>query len=542
MESIAQGIIHEFGKLKGSRSTLDSHCQEIAERMLPYYANFQVQRTPGEKRTEKIFDSTAPLALNRFSAIFTSMITPEGQTWQHITTDNRDLNKIPRVRDYYEQVTQRLFRARYGGGFGSNIQECWTAIGAFGTTSMLVEPSKRGGLFYKSLPLSQTWFAENSEGLIDTCYRSFKFTARQACQHFGDNAPKVCKDSEKEKPFEEFEFLHYIGPNKEYIYGQMGWKGMKYTSVYICMKEQDKIVSQGGYNTMPIIATRYMTIPGEVYGYSPAMTILADTKMLNEMDKASIKATQMLTTPAWLVADDMMGNPINFKPDAINYGGVDAEGRQKIVPMQTGANPVAALEMTNQKRTVVNDAFFINIFQILVESHTMSATEVIERAREKGALLSPTFSRQNHEFIARMTDRELDILARMGGLPEMPPELIEAGGEYSVVYDNPLARAQKSEQLTALARTMEMIMPIANIDQSVLMNFNFDEISRDIPEITGMPSRWMRDISEVQAMRQQQQQEVQEQQYLEAAPVLAEVRRKEMETQQMAQAGPAGRI
>jgi hypothetical protein len=470
------------------------------------------------------------------------MITPEGQTWQHIGNDNRDLMKIPRVRDYYEQVTQRLFRARYAGGFGSNVQECWTALGAFGTTSMLIEPSKRGGLFYKSLPLSQTWFCENSEGFIDACYRKFKFTARQAVQQFGKNAPVCCHESVNDKPFEEFEFIHYVGPNSDYRYGSVGWKGMRYTSIYICMKEQDRIVSQGGYNTLPIIATRYLTVAGEVYGYSPAMTILADGKMLNEMDKAAIKATHMVTTPAWLVADDMMGNPINFKPDAINYGGIDPEGRQKIVPMQTGANPAAAFEMSQQKRMVINDAFFINIFQVLVESHTMSATEVIERAREKGALLSPTFSRQNHEFIARMTERELDILARQGELPDMPPELAEAEGEYSVTYDNPLARAQKSEQLTALARTFEMIMPVAQIDQSVLMNFNFDEISRDIPEITGMPARWMRTIDEVKALRGQQQQAAQEQQYLEAAPVLAEVRRKELETQQMAQSGPAGRI
>lgn len=74
------------------------------------------------------------------------------------------------------------------------------------------------------------------------------------------------------------------------------------------------------------------------------------------------------------------------------------------------------------------------------------------------------------------------------------------------------------------------------------MNFNFDEISRDIPEITGMPARWMRDIAEVKSMRQQQQQAVQERQYLEAAPVLAKIRQTELETQQMAQAGPAGRI
>jgi hypothetical protein len=119
--------------------------------------------------------------------------------------------------------------------------------------------------------------------------------------------------------------------------------------------------------------------------------------------------------------------------------------------------------------------------------------------------------------------------------------LVEAQGEYEVVFDNPLARAQKSEQLSALARTMEMIMPIAQIDSSVLMNYDFDEISRDVPDITGMPARWIRSAEAVAQIRAQQQQQQQEQQYLEAAPVLAEVRRKEQETQQMAMSGAIGR-
>jgi hypothetical protein len=541
MEELSESICHQFTRLKDARSVLDSHCQEIAERMLPYHANFNTTRTMGEKRSERIFDSTAALALTRFTAAFTSMVTPEGQTWHRMATNNRDLNKIIRVRDYYDQVVEILFRLRYRGGFGSQVQECWTSLGAFGTTSMLVDQSKTGGLYYKSLPLTQTWFAENNEGFVDTCYRSFKFTARQAVQQFGDKAPKVCKEAVDTNPYKEFEFLHFVGPNTDYRHGRMGADGMAYMSVYICMAEKERVVSRGGYNTIPIIASRFMTIAGEPYGYSPAMTVLAENKMLNEMEKCRIKAAQQLTNPPWLVADDLMGNPLSFKPDSINYGGVNSEGRQMVVPMVSGANPSVALEITDQKRRVINDAFFVNLFQILVESHTMSATEVIERAREKGALLSPTFSRQNSEFIGRIVEREVDVLSRMGMLPPMPPELVEAQGEYEVVFDNPLARAQKSEQLSALARTMEMIMPIAQIDNSVLMNYDFDEISRDVPEITGMPARWIRSAEAVAQIRAQQQQQQQEQQYLEAAPVLAEVRRKEQETQQMAMSGAIGR-
>jgi len=237
-----------------------------------------------------------------------------------------------------------------------------------------------------------------------------------------------------------------------------------------------------------------------------------------------------------------MGSAINFKPSALNYGGVNAAGQQLIQPMMTGGNPNISLDMTQQKRQVINDAFYVSLFQILVESHTMTATEVVERAREKAALLAPSFSRQNVELISPTVERELGILARQGKLPDMPPELIEAEGEYEVVYDSPLARAQRSEETVGFARTMEMIIPIAQQDPSVLAMFDFEKTSRGLAELNGMPARWMRSEQEVQALRDQQAQAQQAQQMLQAAPILADVQKKQAEAQQIAMAGASGRL
>jgi hypothetical protein len=260
------------------------------------------------------------------------------------------------------------------------------------------------------------------------------------------------------------------------------------------------------------------------------------------MEKTRIKAAHLLTSPPWLISDDLMASNISFKPDALNYGGVNSSGQQLVQPMLSGADPNIALELTDQKRRVINDAFFVTLFQILVENHTMSATEVLERAREKGALMSPAFSRQHNEFITRIIEREVDVLSRAGRLPEMPGELIEARGEYEVVYDNPLTRAQKSEPITALARTLEMLTPIAQIDQEVLTNFDFDQISRDVPEYTGLPARWIRSKEKVAAIREQRQIAVENQQLIEAAPILAQMQKTQAETQAIAQSGGVGRV
>jgi hypothetical protein len=535
-------LCKRFEALKGSRSTLDSHCQEIAERILPYRADFNVKRQMGEKRTDKIFDSTASIALGRFVAAFTSMITPEGQTWHGLTSSNADLNKNKAVREYFEAVVKILFRERYAGGFGSQVQEVFLSLGAFGTGGYLIEPSKKGGIWYKSQPLSRFWVAENDEGKIDTIYRYYTFTAKQAHSFFGELTPKTILDILDAQPEREFEFFQCIMPNGDYDHERLDHKGMPFASYDVCLQEKDKIVKTGGYHTFPMPVSRFQTISGEPYGYSPGMICLADVKTLNEMEKTNLKVAHQHADPAWLIADTLMGSTVNFTPGALNVGGVDMNGNQLVRTMTTGGDLSYSLEMANQKRQVINDSFFVSLFQILVESHTMTATEVVERAREKAALLAPAFSRQNSELVAPTVWREIDILSRQGRLPEMPPELLEAKGEYEIIYDSPLARAQRSEDTIGFSRTMEMVVPVAQIDPSVFSMFNFEEATRGLSELNGMPARWMRSKQEVDALKDQQAQAQQAQQLLASAPILADVQKKQAEAQQIAQSGAAGRL
>ena len=70
-------------------------------------------------------------------------------------------------------------------------------------------------------------------------------------------------------------------------------------------------------------------------------------------------------------------------------------------------------------------------------------------------LLGPLAGRQMSEFLGPMVERELDLLARAGQIPPMPQELAEAGGEYKIEYDSPLARAQRAEEGVAIVRTFE---------------------------------------------------------------------------------------
>ena len=59
-----QGLIGRYERLRSDRTAWDAHWQETAERVLPRTAAFTARNQAGTQRTQKIFDSTAQLALS----------------------------------------------------------------------------------------------------------------------------------------------------------------------------------------------------------------------------------------------------------------------------------------------------------------------------------------------------------------------------------------------------------------------------------------------------------------------------------------------
>jgi hypothetical protein len=165
----------------------------------------------------------------------------------------------------------------------------------------------------------------------------------------------------------------------------------------------------------------------------------------------------------------------------------------------------------------------------------MTATEVLQRAQEKGALLAPTVGRQQSETLGPLVERELAILQRQNLLPPLPDIMIEANGEFEIEYTSPLSRAMKAEEGVAILRTLEMVQPIAALDPSVMDNFDNDEIVRLLSETNGAPMKIMRRKKDIQATREQRAQQQNMQAALQAAPQTADAALKVAQISQMAQ-------
>ena len=529
-DALAVSVIQELEQASGKRAYWEKTWEDIARRVLPNYsAHFtgqnRIELTDGQQLLHEMVDSTAALALGRFAAAMESMLTPRNSKWHSLMPSDRSLLRNREVRLWFEDVTRILFQYRYAASanFQSQKHEDYLMLGAFGTGNVFIDAlhsRTEKGLRYRAVHLGQCYFQENHQGIIDSNYRKFPLTARQAVEQFGEEVPEVIakQASDPKRATTVHWFIHKVAPRKDYDPNRVDLLGMEYESVYVSITGK-KTVRTGGYSTFPYAISRYVTTPGELYGRSPAMMALPTIRSLNEMKKTMLKQGHRSVDPVLLAHDDGVVDNFSMRPGAINAGGVNAEGRPLVHALPVG-NLAIGDKLMEQEKLVINDFFLVTLFQILVDTPQMTATEVVERAREKGALLSPTMGRQQSESLGPMIDRELDVLRELKLLPPMPQRLIDARGDYTVQYDSPLSRMARAEEAAGFMRSLETALRFVEVtqDPSPLDYFNMDEIMPETMDIHAMPVRWRNDLAKVQQMRAQRAQQAQQQQMLDAAP------------------------
>lgn len=524
--------LQRLESLRSNRSNFDSQWEEAAARLIPAHKSTFFDRgwanalSPGRKNTEQMYDATAALALHRFAAVIESLATPQGQSWHRLVPAEPALRKNRRVKLYLDEVNSLLFRYRYRpvANFVGQNQKTMVGYGAYGNGILFTDmPADQKGVRYKNLHLGETYYVENHQGTVDTLYRVMKLKPRELVAMFGDEVPKEIQDEVKHpnKADTPYDVVHCVYPRDEYDPRRKDGKGMPFASLHILTKTQ-KVLRESGYNTFPAAIARYTQYTNEMYGRGPAQLVLPAIKVLNEEKKTVLKQGHRVVDPVLLAYDDGAVGTFSLRAGAINPGGVNSQGQALVQALPTG-NVLIGKELMDDERNVINDAFLLTLFQILIESPRMTATEVLERAREKGMLIAPTAGRLQAEYLGPQIEREVDVLEQQGLLPPVPGILAEAGGGFMVEYDAPMSRMARAENAAGFIRSLDTAMEFyqATQDPSPLDWFNFDEAMPAIQDINGAPTAWTSTPEQVQQKREERRQAQEAQQAIEAAPAAA---------------------
>ena len=318
--------------------------------------------------------------------------------------------------------------------------------------------------------------------------------------------PKTVEKDVTEDPYKEHEVVHAVFPRSEAT-GEFA-KNKPVASVYY-MAESRELLSEGGFDEMPFMSPRFVKDSVSTYGRSPAMTALPDVKMLNKMSETTIKAAQKQIDPPLMVPDDGFLGTVRTSPGALNF--YRSGTRDRLEPLQIGANNPLGLNMEEQRRNAIRQAFYVDQL-LLGQGQNMTAPEVLQRNEEKMRLLGPVLGRLQAELLQPLRSRSFALLLRAGLLPPAPEEL--QGQDIDIEYVSPLAKAQKLTDLQAMLRGFEILLQVSQV-APVTDYLDGDKMVQYLVETAGLPARIIRGTEQVAQLRQQKQEQALQQQAMQ---------------------------
>ena len=468
-DEIAQVLIKRFHSLVTQRQTWEAHWQEIADYVVPRKADVTKNRSPGDKRSELVFDGTAILSAELLAASLHGMLTNGSTSWFGLRFSDDELNSDDEAKEWLQSVEDVMYQAFNRSNFQEQIAELYLDLVTFGTAVMFVDKDDEQQVRFSTRHIKECFLSEDDKGRVDTVFRQFKMPARAAMNKFGEEKfnSKILQRA-RENPYEEITLIHAVYSRDERDITKVTAENKPFASVYI-EPDQKVVLSESGFDEFPYMAPRFSKSSFELgYGRSPSMTALADIKMLNRMSEVTIRAAQKQVDPPLLVPDDGFMLPVRTVP-----------GGQLIL----GTGP------------------------------QMTATEVVQRTEEKMRLLGPLTGRLSQELLQPLITRVYSILSRQKAFAPAPDFMLNQNLE--ITYVSPLAKAQRQGDIQSMTRLLELMTPLSQLDPSIMDYVDSDGISRHLIKILSVPATAVRGDQEVailRAQRQEQQQAMAQQQ------------------------------
>ena len=490
-------ILRRAERLAADRGAFESRWREVRELVLPAAAGFGTSEAAGAPNRSAILDSSGEQANELLAAALHGMLTNPSAKWFALRARDDRLNQDEAVARWLEQATGTLYAvfASPESNFAPQLHELYLELAAFGTGGMYVADRPGRPPLFATRPLAELYLAENAEGRVDTVFRRFQLSARQALQQWGAKAgASVQAAIDAGDPDRRFEFLHAVFPRAE---SDDAGRGLPFASVWIAVQDRHA-VRVGGYHELPFITPRWSKRPGESYGHGPGLKALADIKMLQRAMRVTIRGVEKMVDPPLLVADDGVLAPVRVSPSGINYYRAGVWNTDPIKPLVTGGRPDLGEAFMAGVRERIESAFYNHLLQSLRDPR-MTATQVIQLAEETLRILGPVVGRLQAELLAPLIGRTFAILGRAGAFGPLPPAL--EGRELAVDYVSPVARAQRLGEVQGLARTLEVAAPLLATDPSLLDNVDADAAFRHAAGLLGVPLELLRPAAKVAEIR-----------------------------------------
>jgi len=510
-------ILH--GQLRTERSSFESHWRELAENITPRRARFTISdNNRGDRRNQKIIDSTATFAARTLSSGMMSGVTSPARPWFRLTTPDAQLSEFGPVKTWCDEVRERMATVFARSNLYSKLPTLYGDLGVFSTGVLGVFEDDETVIRCQDFPVGSYYLANDEKLRCRVFLREFRMTARQIVERFCERTPggeyrftnvsKPVENSWKNSREDWYNIVHIVTPNDDYDPEKLHSKYKRFSSCYYewgsvgsTNQQQsedvrtDTFLEESGYDEFPILAARWETSGEDVYGTNgPGMVALGDVKQLQLGEKRGFQAIEKMVNPPLIMPPEFRNTVVSQLPGGITYGAdPTAHGAR---PLHEVRFSLAELENKQiQARQRIERAFFADLFLMLQYgdqsrgTQPVTAREIEERHEEKLLALGPVLEQLNNDVLDPLIDRTFAIMDRRGLLPDPPPEL--QGVPLKIEYVSIMAQAQKLVGLSSLERFSGFVGSLVAETQrtDMLDKVDFDQLIDEYGDGAGVPSR-----------------------------------------------------
>jgi len=499
-------IKSRFEYLKSERQKREGDWKEVQRFVAPSVFDWDNPGNKTPKRPDRHTSRPTNYLKTLRSGVTGYSISPN-IAWLKLGFENFDISGAHGVKDWLEEVEKVLYAEFNRSNLYPQNSKFIEFAATYGHSVMLIdEQLDENRLRFMNLNTQETYLDINEHDEVDTVFRRFVMTLKNAASMFGeenlsDTRRQDLKD--KKKWYNEITILHAVYKRDNFT-GDNKAKNMPYASVFVDL-DRDHLIDESGYREFPFAVFIWDTINGTAYGESPAINALDDIRYLNVIDESKMKMTQMSADPAYNVPESMM-EEAQVVPHGYNYY---TKKEEMIYPINPGQNFPITLETHKDVENRVKDWFYVDYFLALMNQRPqdLTATYVMQLQGEKAAVLSDLVVNLNNA-LTKIIQRSFNILWQQRKIPQPPEAIKGSGAQLKVDFIGPLAQAQKKfHESAGINNGLQLIGAVAQMTPTAMDVIDFDQTLKSGLGGIGFPQNAIREDRDIEALRKERAQQ-----------------------------------
>jgi hypothetical protein len=452
----------------------------------------------GQKKMDRIFDSTALNAIQLGASKLQEYIAPNWMRWAIFEPTDEVLMLLESgqyqvteedIREGLEGQSKIIFDHLNRSNFSTQFYEAALDI-LIGTGTLRVdEGDSENPLVFSAVPQKGIAFEEGPYGTVETHWRERSVKARNIEREYPgvELSPsiKARVDNSPDDDLKVHDGVVYDADSKTY-YGLM-W-----------FDQEDHLSWLEDYqDSSPWVTARYFKVAGEVRGRGPALQALPDVRSLNKAKEFILQKAAIDIVGMYTAVSDGVTNPYNMTiaPGVVIPVGSNDGSNPSLRRLDTNTNLQIAEFALNDLKTDIKVALFNDVRD--PNGPVRSATEVAIEARELAKRIGSAFGRLQTELLIPILQRVAWILARRGLI--QPVKL--GGRDVQVKFVSPLARAQDMEDLASVSQAIQFVGQTAG-PEFIRMAYRLEHLGKWAAQKTGMPTELVRPDEERERVMQ----------------------------------------